>query len=169
MPACHDLKTSTEESVLRLLSEFEPLTHRDLQKLVGCTQKAAFERMRRLWDRKLIHIVGHERQAQSIPLPLYAIGSLPDAPRPPRIPLGERVAKYQKTAKGIAALKRSRKLAVAKKRKLRESDPAYAEKLRIKAMVLESKKGKKKVTAPLVRVDRIDPLLAVMMGFGRKP
>lgn len=121
--------TPGEEAVLIHLSQFEPASHLDHAEKHGLKATSAFERMRRVWDKKAIYIHHWERNWQGGPLlPFYAIGSLPDAPKIAPIPKAESnrkaMAKVSKEVK-----KRNARRSGEQRKERMKVDPAYRAKI----------------------------------------
>lgn len=157
-------RSTVEESVLQTLSAFEPLTYRDYAAIAGIDLKAAFERVRRLWDQKVLHVVRYERGRSGKPVPHYGIGNAPDAPKPDPLPMAEKVAKYQASEKGQKALAKARRRRYAREKEMRQTDPVWAEKTRHYGREWSRKKYGHKPRRALVAVERFDPVLAALMG-----
>lgn len=158
----------SHEHVLRALSAFEPMSVREYAENFGIDNKAAFERMRRMWDAKLLHVAEYRRQRSGPPTPAYAIGNLPDAERPKPVAVSEKVAKYQASEKGKATTAKCRKRQRAKHKRRMESDLAYAEAKRAYQRLWSQKKHGHKPRRRLVEVEKFDPILAALMGRAPK-
>lgn len=115
------------EHVLRTLSEFEPLSYRAYADLAGLSDKAAFERLRHMWDAGMLHVAYYERGRSGKPIPHYAIGRLLDAPKPGRMSNTEKVRRYQATEKGRAAMTRVKQRQRKQHKERLRTDSAYAE------------------------------------------
>lgn len=119
------------EATLRLLSEFSPLSHWDVAEITGVNPKMAYQRLWKLWDAKTLHVAHWQRgKGRGAPVPFYAIGSCPDAPKLKPLTKAERQRKHRSTPHGQAVKKRHEAISNAKTLKRRQTDPVYAEKIR---------------------------------------
>lgn len=133
-------RNGAQEHVLRTLSEFSPMSHRDYAEFAGISPSSAFERLRDLWDSKVLHIEGYERGVAGRAAPLYAIGFAIDEERPKALTDAEKCARYQATPKGKKSIKKHHKRAKVKHKKRMETNPAYAEAHRAKCREWARKK-----------------------------
>lgn len=124
--------TPAEERLIKLLSEFEPLSHHDVMALEGLKSTAAVNRLKTAWDKKLIYIASYEKAHNGARIPYYALGALPDVERPAPIKRSElrkawvqRVKKNDR-AKYDAMIRR----ADERKRERIDTEPGFAESLR---------------------------------------
>ncbi len=122
-----------EEAVLKLLSEYEPISHLDLMEYCHLKITAATERLKRLWDRKVIYISGWKRNTNGgLPIPFYSIGSLPDVPRPKAL-LSKDMRKDWVERLKVERPEKYRSMindSASRRRKRAENDPNFAKKLR---------------------------------------
>lgn len=120
----------TEESVMQFLSTFEPATLADYMAHAGLNDSTAGKRLIRAWDQKLIYIAGWLASKSGQALATYAIGGLPDAPRPkPKSGVERAKASYQNATADEA----SRRAYYAKKKVYlagKMADAEYAERHR---------------------------------------
>jgi hypothetical protein len=89
------IRPGVEESTLRILSEFEPLTYLELAEIAGITPTPASNRLKQLVAIGAAHICGHIKHATSMPCPLYAIGRAPNARPPAKQSTGEKQKKHR--------------------------------------------------------------------------
>lgn len=119
------------EALLRLLSEFSPLSHWDVAELTGANPKTAYQRLSNMWDAKILHIPHWQRgKGRGQPTPFYAIGCCEDAPRPTPLTKAERQRNHRSSPHGKAVKKRHEAISNAKTLRRRQTDPVYAEKIR---------------------------------------
>lgn len=156
------------EHTLRTLSEFSPLSYREYADLFGLKPVTAFERMRDLWDSKILHVAEYRLGRSGKPVPFYAIGNIPDAEKPKTLTNDEKIARYRASEKGKKALARAIKRKNKRHKKRMETDPAYAEAHRAYHRLRARAKGGHQPRRDLVNVKNFDPLMAAMMGKTKK-
>ena len=117
-----------QEAVLRHLSEFEPLSHQDYAELTGMKPTGAFARLRQAWDKKLVYIHSWKRGFAGAPVPLYAIGSLPDAPKMETLTKTEASQRYRAKKDAAVLYAKGRKWTEMRQLKM-DSDPEYRKRI----------------------------------------
>ena len=119
------------EALLRLLSEFSPLSHWDVAELAWIKPKTAYLRLWQMWDAKILHIAHWQPgKGRGRPTPFYAIGGCEDATRPKPLDKNDLQRAYRSTKHGADVRKRHEAVSNAKTLKRRQTDPVYAEKIR---------------------------------------
>lgn len=119
-----------EEEVLLHISMFEPITYQDHAEMFGIKLNAAHNRISRMWDKKLIHIVKWERNlGGGLPMPYYALGCLPDAPKPKAISHTEASRNYRQNCDKVKEKERRQKSSRTRNERIK-NDPEYGEKWR---------------------------------------
>jgi predicted ArsR family transcriptional regulator len=155
---------SAEQHMLETLSAYSPMSYRDYAELTGASEDAAFERLRRLWNKKVLFIAGYQPTKGGRPLPLYAIGALPDELKPKAKTTTERTSAYEKKllAEGGARLKKQRAKRQKRHKYRMRTDPVYAESVRKRQAAHRRKVMGYQPRMP--KPAKIDPLLSILMG-----
>jgi predicted ArsR family transcriptional regulator len=117
--------------ILALLAERGTLSHLQYAAAVGISQKAAYQRLYKLWDDKSLYVARWERgKGRGQPTPFYAIGRCADAPRLKPLTNAELQRAYRASEHGKAVKRRHEAITNAAILERRRTDPAYAEEYR---------------------------------------
>jgi hypothetical protein len=100
------------DSVLAALEGGQQLTAVEVAEAIGCHRNNADFNLMKAHDAKpkLVRIVGYQQSRQGPPAPVFALGSLRDAPKPKPMTEAERALRY---IRRNPALVRARKAAAA--------------------------------------------------------
>ncbi len=156
--------TPAEEHILKTLSAFEPMALKEYAAEAGIQTSAAFERLKRLWDRKAIYIHHWEHGPAGPLVPYYAIGCLPDAPKIERRCKSESARNFRRklAANDPGRLKQYAKNSQKARDQRYATDPEYAAKIR----TYKAEWARKKFGHKPMSMRRTDQMAEIAMQIG---
>lgn len=153
-----------EQSVIEALSAYEPMSHAEYAESAGIARVTAFDRIKKLKKRGLIHIKDWRRGLSGPPVPLYALGNLPDADPPAAYTSREKCRRWEEKLKkkdGGSAWRQFMARKNDSRKRLFKIDRSSADKSRASSSAWARRKHG--YTPRMPNVKKLDPLLAAIM------